>query len=60
MICVESRLRASDNSGGLIFKCIKIFKGYKKKYARLGDIVGSISKTRKAYSKEFNKQKSLK
>jgi len=60
MISIESQLKSCDNSGGLIFKCIKIFGGHKRKYAGLGELIGSISKTRKAYSKAVNKQKLLK
>jgi hypothetical protein len=32
-------LQVADNSGAKTVKCIKILGGYKKKYAKLGDII---------------------
>jgi large subunit ribosomal protein L14 len=39
MIQVQTMLRVSDNSGAKIVKCIKVLGGFKKKYARLGDVI---------------------
>ena len=39
MIQQESLLQVSDNSGAKIIKCIKILGGYKKKNAKVGDII---------------------
>ena len=39
MIQQESILQVADNSGAKTVKCIKILGGYKKKTAKLGDIV---------------------
>lgn len=39
MIQQESILQVSDNSGAKLLKCIKILGGYKKKNAKVGDIV---------------------
>jgi len=51
MILLSSRrLNAADNAGGILFKCIHIRYGFKRRFARLGEIVGSTSVTRKVYS----------
>jgi large subunit ribosomal protein L14 len=39
MIQQQTLLRVADNSGAKTAKCIKILGGYKKKYAKLGDII---------------------
>ncbi len=39
MIQVESKLKAADNSGAKKVQCIKVLGGYKKRYARIGEIV---------------------
>lgn len=39
MIQQETILQVADNSGAKTVKCIKILGGYKKKYAKLGDII---------------------
>lgn len=39
MIQQESILQVADNSGAKTVKCIKILGGYKKKNAKLGDII---------------------
>ena len=39
MIQVQSRLKSADNSGAKKLQCIKVLGGYKKRYARIGDIV---------------------
>lgn len=39
MIQQETILQVADNSGAKTVKCIKILGGYKKKYAKIGDIV---------------------
>ena len=47
MIQQETILQVADNSGAKTVKCIKVLGGYKKKYAKLGDIVVvSIQKLR--------------
>ena len=47
MIQQETILQVADNSGAKTVKCIKVLGGYKKKYARLGDlIVVSVKKLR--------------
>ena len=47
MIQQESILQVADNSGAKTVKCIKILGGYKKKNAKLGDmIVTSVQKLR--------------
>jgi large subunit ribosomal protein L14 len=47
MIQTQTLLKVSDNSGAKIAKCIKVLGGFKKKYAKLGDIIiVSIQKLR--------------
>lgn len=47
MIHQESILHVADNSGAKTVKCIKILGGYKKKTARLGEIIiTSVQKLR--------------
>jgi large subunit ribosomal protein L14 len=43
MIQQKTILKVSDNSGAKTVKCIKVLGGFKKKYAKLGDIIVSIS-----------------
>lgn len=38
MIQVESKLKVADNSGAKIVQCIKVLGGYKKRYARIGEV----------------------
>lgn len=56
MLILESTIRAADNAGGVFFKCITVYGGFKRRYARLGEIVGSIAKTRRVYSDDLNKK----
>ncbi len=39
MIQQESILQVADNSGAKTVKCIKILGGYKKKHAKIGDMI---------------------
>lgn len=39
MIKINSILKVSDNSNIKLVKCIKILSGYKKKYAKIGDLI---------------------
>lgn len=39
MIQVQSMLNVADNSGAKRLQCIKVLGGYKRRYARVGDIV---------------------
>ena len=39
MIQHQTILKVADNSGAKTVKCIKVLGGFKKRYARLGDIV---------------------
>ena len=38
MIQVESKLKVADNSGAKIVQCIRVLGGYKKRYARIGEV----------------------
>jgi large subunit ribosomal protein L14 len=39
MVQLQTILQVADNSGAKTVKCIKILGGYKKKYAKLGDLI---------------------
>ena len=39
MIQVQSRVKSADNSGAKKLQCIRVLGGYKKRYARIGDII---------------------
>ena len=39
MIQTESRLKVCDNSGAKKVLCIRVLGGYKRRYARVGDII---------------------
>jgi len=54
---LESKIQASDNAGGILFTCITIFGGFKRRYAGLGETVGVVSHSRKVYRHETDKLK---
>ncbi|PIR07025.1 MAG: 50S ribosomal protein L14 [Candidatus Komeilibacteria bacterium CG11_big_fil_rev_8_21_14_0_20_36_20] len=39
MIQQRSMLKVADNSGAKLVQCIRVLGGYKKRYARIGDII---------------------
>ena len=39
MIQVESQIKVADNTGAKMVLCIKVLGGYKRRYARVGDII---------------------
>lgn len=39
MVQAESMLKSADNTGAKKMKVIRVWGGYKKRYARLGDVV---------------------
>ena len=39
MIQQQTLLKVADNSGAQIVKCIKVLGGFKRKFARIGDII---------------------
>jgi large subunit ribosomal protein L14 len=49
MIAVNSTVGVADNAGATKFKCIRITGGFGRRYAKLGDVVGSVSQTRRKY-----------
>lgn len=63
MIQQQTILKVSDNSGAKTVKCIKVLGGFKKKYAKLGDIItvsvqklrNKLKKTSKVKKKEIYK-----
>lgn len=44
MIQTESRLKVADNSGAKEVLCIRVYGGYKKRYAGVGDIIACAVK----------------
>ena len=55
MIQQQTILRVADNSGAKTVKCIKILGGFKKRYAKLGDIVVVSVQQLRNRSKKFSK-----
>lgn len=54
---MQTKLKVSDNSGAKIVKCIKVLGGFKKKTAKIGDIIViSIQELRNKF-KESSKVK---
>ncbi|RMD58939.1 50S ribosomal protein L14 [Candidatus Parcubacteria bacterium] len=39
MIQVQSRIKVADNSGAKVVQCIRVLKGYRRRYARVGDVI---------------------
>jgi large subunit ribosomal protein L14 len=39
MIQVESKIKVADNSGAKKVQCIRVLGGYRKRYARVGDVI---------------------
>lgn len=50
MIQAESLIMPTDNSGAKKLKCIRVLGGYKKRYARVGDIVTASVKEAQPHS----------
>ena len=57
MIQQESILKVADNSGAKTVKCIKVLGGYKKKTAKLGDLIIASVKELRNKSKITSKVK---
>ena len=57
MIQQETILQVADNSGAKTVKCIKILGGYKKKYAKIGDIIVTSVQELRNKSKSTSKVK---
>lgn len=57
MIQQKTILRVSDNSGAKTVRCIKILGGFKKKYAKLGDIIVVSIQQLRNKSKNLSKVK---
>ncbi len=50
MIQHRSMLKVADNSGAKLVQCIHVSGGYKKRYARLGDIITVTVKSAQPYA----------
>lgn len=57
MICIESKLKASDNAGAVLFTVITVSGGYRRRYAKLGEMVGVVAHSLKSYRHTNDKQK---
>lgn len=44
MIQLRSMLKAADNSGAKKLQCIKVERGYQRRYARIGDMITAVVK----------------
>jgi large subunit ribosomal protein L14 len=45
MIQTESRIKVADNSGAKEVLCIRVLGGYRKRYARVGDVIVAAVKS---------------
>lgn len=50
MIQSESKLKIADNTGAKMIKVIRVNDGYKRRYARLGDLVTASVKVAQPHS----------
>lgn len=50
MIQMQSLLKSADNTGAKQLQCIKVLGGYKKRYARVGDIITASIKEAQPHS----------
>ena len=50
MIQTQTMLKSADNTGAKKLQCIRVLGGYKKRYARLGDIITVTIKEAKPHS----------
>jgi len=57
MICIESKVKASDNAGAILFTVITVFGGFRRKYAGLGELVGVVAHSLRSYRATNDKQK---
>ena len=55
MIQQQTILKVADNSGAKTVKCIKVLGGFKKRYAKLGDIIVVSVKQLRNKSKKTSK-----
>ena len=50
MIQHRSMLKVADNSGAKLVQCISVLGGYKKRYARIGDLITITVKSAQPHS----------
>lgn len=50
MIQHRSMLKVADNSGAKLVQCIRVLGGYKKRYARVGDLITITVKSAQPHS----------
>lgn len=50
MIQMQSLLQSADNTGAKQLQCIKVLGGYKKRYARVGDVITASVKEAQPHS----------
>ena len=50
MLQPGSRIKSADNTGAKEIECIKVLGGYKKRYARVGDIITASVKVAQPHS----------
>lgn len=50
MIQERSMLKVADNSGAKLVQCIRVLGGYKKRYARIGDLITITIKSAQPHS----------
>jgi large subunit ribosomal protein L14 len=57
MIQQQTILKVSDNSGAKTVKCIKVFGGFKKRFAKLGNVIIVSIKELRSKSRKTSKVK---
>ncbi len=50
MIQTQSRVKVADNSGAKLVQCIRVLGGYRKRYARVGDMITITVKAAQPHS----------
>lgn len=50
MIQSHTKLKAADNTGAKVIQCITVLGGYKKRYAKIGDIITVVVKEAQPHS----------
>jgi len=49
MIQVQTKMKVADNSGAKIIQCIRVLGGYRRRYARVGDIITGLLEQKKKF-----------
>ncbi|MDD3887417.1 MAG: 50S ribosomal protein L14 [Patescibacteria group bacterium] len=42
MIQTQTKLKVADNTGAKIIRCVRVHRGFKRRYARIGDTITAV------------------